>query len=77
MVYVDDLKNREATEEGWTLNDGKEAVTKRTVRQVTTTHSEITGMEIGGLFEFGTVRSHSKSFGGVSHSVNGVSLKVL
>ncbi|KAI6215993.1 hypothetical protein M3Y94_00450500 [Aphelenchoides besseyi] len=39
----DGLKQRNATEEAWTSADGNEAVTKRTIRQSTTTHSGITG----------------------------------
>ncbi|KAI6224409.1 hypothetical protein M3Y99_01397700 [Aphelenchoides fujianensis] len=38
------LKHRNANEEGWTTGDGNETVTKRSIRQVTTTHSGITGM---------------------------------
>ncbi|CAD5218945.1 unnamed protein product [Bursaphelenchus okinawaensis] len=40
----DDLKRRDATEEGWTNEDGTESVHTRSVRQVTTTQSSVKGL---------------------------------
>jgi hypothetical protein len=62
LLCADNLKQRDATEEGWTSADGKESVTKRTIRQVTTTHSDITG-KCGQNFPFFERFSKSQSLG--------------